>query len=103
MGWQLSSGKAAYRSQGKLRWTRDYRVNLSPEAAGHDLEDQIEAAGWKRDGRTCQTGEGMVCRSYAKGGLTIMLTARDGTPCPSVHSVCADVGIWMMANYKEPI
>ncbi|MGK5742063.1 hypothetical protein [Micromonospora sp. URMC 103] len=99
----LSRGKEARRTHGKLRWTREYRVNLSPETAGHDLEDQIEAAGWRRDHRTCQAAKGMVCRSYARGGLTILLTASDGSPCPSGHSVCADVSMWMMQNFAEQI
>ncbi|MGR6319948.1 hypothetical protein Q2K19_26145 [Micromonospora soli] len=64
-GWQLSGGKGAWGSQGKLRWTRDYRVNISPDAAGRELKDRIQAAGWKRDGRTCQAGTVVVGMLFA--------------------------------------
>jgi hypothetical protein len=97
-GWQPGGMRIAERSQGRLKWGRDYRVNTSPDVAVRELRKNILAAGWKRSDGTCMGSKGVPCWSYDKDGLNIWPVATVGAVCPTGHSVCADVMISMREN-----
>ncbi|GLW30521.1 hypothetical protein [Actinoplanes regularis] len=90
------------RVEGNLRWERDYKAPMAPADAARELDELILSLGWKRTGTCSGTGD-IPCWTYDRGGLNLWPTALEGAGCPEGRPVCADVSLWLRANYEAPI